>query len=162
MAINCKLYKFLFACFVSIISLSVFSQSGFSAIYEWENYSKIFDQKTGLICRLEPTVIKVNLPEKLKNYESIPLVARVDSDASRRLRRHYLIVNNFDKEKYYIKTNANYRIEINSKHLKAGINTLKFINSIDWCSHGSLVRELRFDFSGMEEVRADIKEKPSP
>ena len=162
MALKSKLFNNYLACFLSIFLPIIIFQNSFSAIYQWEDCSKFFDEKTDLMCRHMPAVIKVNLPEELKNYKSIPLVVRIETDPTRIRRRHYLIVNNYNQEKYYIKTNTSYRVEINSKHLKAGLNTLEFINSIDWCSYGSNIRELRFDFSGMEEVKAHLEGKQSP
>ena len=162
MAANRKFLKFFLAFIVPILLLLALSKNSFSEIYEWEDYSKIFNEETDLMCHLKPTHIKVNLPKNLKNYESITLVALIETDTARKHKREYLIVNNYNREKYSIKPNVYYRIKINSKHLKAGINSLKFISSADWCSYGSLVRELRFDFSGMEDVKAHINEKQSP
>ena len=76
--------------------------------------SQIFKEKTDLMCRLKTTHIKVYLPENLKNYESITLVARIETDPTRIHSRHYLIVNNFDREKYFIKPNVHYRINVNT------------------------------------------------
>jgi hypothetical protein len=161
MAANHKPFKFFFNFFVSFLLLFILSQNSFSAIYEWEDYSKIFNKKTELMCHLKPTHIKVYLPKIIKNYESITLIALIEADPARFLPREYLIVNNYDREKYSIKPNVHYRIKIHSKHLKAGINILEFISTADWCSYGSIVRELRFDFSGIEDIKAHIDEKQS-
>ena len=124
MAVNRKFLKFLFALTITIQLLFTLPQNCFSKIYEWKDYSKIFNEETALMCRLNPTHVKVDLPENLKNYENITLVVLIETDPTRIQNRHYLIVNNYDKEKYFLKVNSYYRIKIKPKHLKVGINSL--------------------------------------
>jgi len=93
MAANRKSLKFLSPFFVSILLIFVLSQNSLSEIYEWEYFFKTFKENTGLICRHKPAHIKVYLPKILKNYESITLVALIETDPTRIQNRHYLILN---------------------------------------------------------------------
>jgi hypothetical protein len=157
--------KYLLAFPVIIFLICSFSQNSFSEIYQWEDCTKSFKKQITTIVKPRPADVEVNLPELVKKYNTIPLVITVDHDSVVPIQRGYLTVNNQPKNSAYwfhlhTKSKKTVRINIHSKFLTAGTNTLKFrSDKYRKSHHGYNILQLQFDFSGMEDITAYFAQK---
>ena len=128
--------------------------------YKWEDCTKPFKRPIAHIVQPRPANIEVDLPDLVKKYNVIPLVVTVENDSTWATQKGYLTVNNQPKySAHWFKlrpsTKKTVRINVASKYLTAGTNTLKFRNDKYSLSHSSYnILQLRFDFSGMEDIKA--------
>jgi hypothetical protein len=132
----------------------------FVETYKWDDCTKPFKRPITAIVKPRPANIEVNLPDLVKKHNTIPLVVTAENDSTTAIQRGYLTVNNQPKNsaQWFIMrpaTKKTVRINIDSKFLTAGTNTLKFRNDRYSLSHHSYnILQLRFDFSGMEDIKA--------
>ena len=157
MAAKRRFLKFFLAFTVSTLLLFILSQNSLAKVYEWEDFTQPFKRKIERFCMTKPNQIEVLLPDFLKNYESVLLIVRIDGDTANPGRPH-LIINNFNRDPYRINFDQDSLIAIKTKHLRTGINRFYFHDRVP-CSYGSYLRELRFDFSKMKDVKAHIDKK---
>lgn len=147
----------------SVLLLFTNLSPSFAEIHKWKDLSKPFTENTGILARSRPVLIEVILPEKLKNYKSIPLIVRINKDPALGAygAPFYLTLNNNDQRPYLIKkTEENYRININTDHLKKGSNILKFSGgSYSHASLGSRIVYLNFDFPNAAKINTNITKK---
>ena len=153
-----KSYKF-FLCLATLIFLLFTDLSvSIAEIYQWEDFSKPFKKKTDRICRTKPNQIEVFLPNLMKNFESVTLIVRIDVDTVNP-GRPYLIINNFNRDPYRIKSDQDNLIAIKTKHLKTGINAFSFYDNLAGCNYASFLIKLRFDIPNMAEIDSNITNK---
>ena len=159
--------KFLLASTVFVFLLFAFSQNSFSEIYKWEDCTKPFKSEIPFIVIPRPANVEVSLPDLVRKYDTIPLDITLGHDSVVPTQRGYLTVNNQSKDSAYWfqlrdGSKKTVRININSKFLVAGTNILKFrSNRYNISHHGYNILQMRFDFSGMEDVKAYIQKKKS-
>ena len=128
--------------------------------YKWEDCTKPFQRLITAIVKPSPANIEVNLPDPVKEYKAIPLIVTVENDQTSHSSTGYFTVNNQPMNSAYRfelppDRKKALRVNIDSKFFTAGTNTLNFrSNQYQLTYHGYTILQLRFDFSGMEDIKA--------
>ena len=153
-----------FAVFISIF----FSSISYASTYKWEDFTEPFKQKFELE-EGQNITIEIDLPDFIiRNYKTVPLY--VDYSISQSVSNYPSIQINKSIWAIYNLTSSKL-VNIKAKHLKVGINKIKFFLKRDiserYTSGEVNVNELRFDFAEIASLKAkfstkdDLETKPA-
>lgn len=153
-----------FAVFISIF----FSSISYASTYKWEDFTEPFKQKFELE-EGQNITIEIDLPDFIiRNYKTVPLY--VDYSISQSASNYPSIQINKSIWAMYNLTSSKL-VNIKAKHLKVGINKIKFFLKRDiserYTSGEVNVNELRFDFAEIASLKAkfstkdDLETKPA-
>ena len=154
-------------CTIVVISI-FFSSICFANTYKWGDFTDPFVGEFKLN-KGQNVTIEIYLPDFIvKNYNIVPLY--IDFSIINSSSNYPSIQINESIWATYNLTTSKI-LNIKTKHLKDGINTIRFFLKRDtserYSSSGATIREIRFDFAEIESLRAtfskknDVKSRPA-
>ena len=145
-----------FVVYISIICSSIC----YASTYKWEDFTEPFKQKFELK-EGQNIIIEIDLPDFIiKNYKTVPLY--IDYSINQSSSNYPSIQINKSIWAIYNLTYSK-SLNIKAKHLKAGINKIKFFLKRDiserYTPGHATVKELRFDFAEIENLKSKFSKK---